>query len=104
MGGPAIAHLRVGQQLPRETVVEDTNMRTILMLVVCGTVMLASGCATCHSSANAWEYKSATTYPEAVGSEVTRFGQESWKFVSMSAVSKAPGEATTVVLLFKRHK
>ncbi len=78
-------------------------MKITLAAVVCA-VMLLSGCATCHSSANAWEWKSTTTYPEAVGGEVARFSQDGWRFVSMSAAGKSPGEAITVVLLFKRHK
>jgi hypothetical protein len=73
------------------------------MMVLCSAAILASGCATPETGAAAWGYKSATVYAHEVGSEVTRFGQEGWKFVSMSAVSKSP-ETATVVLLFKRHR
>jgi hypothetical protein len=78
-------------------------MKSLLMAALCTAAMFASGCATSHSSAGAWEYKSATTYPEAAGDTVTRLGKEGWRFVSMSALSKGPGETPTVVLLFKKH-
>ena len=81
-----------------------TDMKTTLMIVLCSAAILTSGCATSPSCASAWEYKSQTTYPEAVGVEITRFGQQGWSFVSMSAASKSPSESLTVVLLFKRHK
>lgn len=79
-------------------------MKTTLMIFLCSAALLASGCATTHPGANVWEYKSATTYPEAVGSEVARLGEDGWRFVSMSAASRSPGEPITVVILFKRHK
>ncbi|HWH70652.1 MAG TPA: hypothetical protein VNT26_14785 [Candidatus Sulfotelmatobacter sp.] len=79
-------------------------MKTTLMVALCSAALLASGCATSPSSAGAWEYKSATTYPEAAGDTVTRLGKEGWRFVSMAAFSKAPGETPTVVLLFKKPK
>ena len=75
-----------------------------LMIVLCSAAILASGCATSHSSAMAWDYKSTYTYPEAVGDVVADLGKEGWSFVSMSAASKSQADGITVVLLFKKHK
>jgi hypothetical protein len=79
-------------------------MKNTLMIVLCSAAILASGCATSHSCASAWEYKSDTTYPEAVGDTVSKMGQQGWKFVSMSSAVKSSDSGITVVLLFKRHK
>ncbi|HOX59030.1 MAG TPA: hypothetical protein P5205_18045 [Candidatus Paceibacterota bacterium] len=78
-------------------------MKKTLLVVLCSAAILASGCATSRSGPAVWEYKSATAYPNDVGAQVTRLGQEGWKFVSMSAISRAP-DSIEVVLLFKRHK
>jgi hypothetical protein len=102
--GTADKLLHVRQQLFLELTVTYNDMKTLLIAALCSAAILASGCATSHSSAGAWEYKSATTYPEAAGDTATRLGKEGWRFVSMSAFSKAPGETPTVVLLFKKHK
>lgn len=77
-------------------------MKKTLMVVLCSAAILASGCATSRSGGAVWEYKSATVYPNDVGAEVTRLGQEGWKLVSMSAVSRA-SDSIEVVLLLKRQ-
>ena len=41
---------------------------------------------------------------KAVMCSLFSVGQEGWKFASMSAASRGPGENITVVLLFNRHK
>lgn len=76
-------------------------MKTIILAVLCIAAIMASGCATSHAPASAWEYKSTTTYPEAVGETVTREAKEGWSFVSMAAASKLP-ENVVVVVLFKK--
>jgi hypothetical protein len=79
-------------------------MKTTLMIVLCSAAILASGYATSHSCASAWEYKSATTYPEGVDGQVTAFAKQGWSFVAMTGASKSPSDPIEVVLLFKRHK
>lgn len=79
------------------------SMPNLRLTILCSVAILVSGCATPHSHPNTWEYKSATTYPEAVGAEINRLSQEGWKFVSMTG-TKSSTELPLVVLLFKRHK
>jgi hypothetical protein len=79
------------------------NMKKTLAIVLCAGAILASGCAATHSSAATWEYKTDTTWTENVPNEIAKNEQGGWKFVSMSAVSKAEN-TVSVVLLFKRQK
>jgi ABC-type uncharacterized transport system substrate-binding protein len=78
-------------------------MKTMLLLVLCGAAFLASGCATAHPRAAAWEYRTDTTLPEQVAGEVAKLRQQGWSFDSMSPVCQSDN-GLTVTLLFKRPK
>ncbi len=79
------------------------DMKTILMAVLLSAAVFATGCASSHSRPTPWEYKTDTTWPEAVPGEIAKFEKEGWRFVSMSTAAKT-NEGITVVLLFKRHR
>jgi outer membrane lipoprotein-sorting protein len=79
------------------------DMKNMLLIALCSATVLISGCATSHTSATAWEYKTDAAWVNDVSSEIAKFGQDGWRLVSMSAVNQA-SDNIKVVLLFKRHK
>jgi outer membrane lipoprotein-sorting protein len=79
-------------------------MKTKLMIALCSAAMFLSGCATSHSHATAWEYKTLHAYvPADIEKQLNQLASEGWIVVSSS--SAAEGNNTPAVLvILKRHK
>ncbi len=93
----------LGRNYSRHSMFNLVDMKTILMPVLLSAALLASGCACSHPRPTSWEYKTDTTWPEAVPGKIAKFEREGWSFVSMAAAAKT-NEGVTVILLFKRHR
>lgn len=79
-------------------------MKITLMMVLCSAAILASGCASAHSHATAWEYKVVDGYVSAdIESKINALGHDGWVVVSSAS---APGDANTpkAIVILKRHK
>ena len=79
-------------------------MKTTLMVVLCSAAILASGCATSHSHAAAWEYKVLSgNFEYATEKQLNELAGEGWVVVSASSTVQ-PGMSPQAFVILKRRK
>ncbi len=76
-------------------------MKTKLILVLSSAALFLTGCATSHSHAKAWDYKTIQCYVVDLEKKLKQAGEEGWLVVSSTSPSESSG---VVVVILKRDK
>jgi hypothetical protein len=81
-------------------------MKTTLMIVLCSAAILASGCATSHNHATAWEYEVVQgqigdASPGGLQAVINKAADDGWMVVSASS---RPDAGSYGFVVMKRAK